>query len=452
MANISWWRDADFQTQLLSFICRDRLFLKKCGGLLHSKDFKPGRDETDERYIIATIALSFWHSYKQPIGGMLRINVLDYCREHNVGEEKKKALANLVNDIVKGEKPVAAEAMEDRVQSYLVAKKMKSTLEDLVDKKASGKLGPDDFIDAAKEIRNYSGRKLRTVSEFLSERDLESRIKRRAFQALEKRPLLLIDDLDQKTRMIGRGDIGLIVGQYKKGKSLMLAHIGDAYAKQRLNVLYFALEDPKEEVEDRMDASLAYLPIERLHELPKKLRKRFKKFSRLIGGRIRIVDATDGGLTVQEIEEIWERQRDEGFIADVVIVDYDKEIKPKTRSKERRFEFEEIYTDLRQFASRKQVFLWTAAQAKRLKDNHKIITPDNTGEDIGKIQKCTMMIGIGQGEHSQDSRYLWVGAHKRGRAMFGCEIVCSLEKGLFYDRDRTQEVQRKLRRKNRKEE
>ena len=71
----SWWQSSDFQVPLLSFICRDRNFLKKCGSLLKSKDFKPGRDETNERQIVATIALDYWRTYKAPIEGMLRPDI-----------------------------------------------------------------------------------------------------------------------------------------------------------------------------------------------------------------------------------------------------------------------------------------------------------------------------------------------------------------------------------------
>ena len=440
----SWWKDQDLQEHLLSFICKDRLFLKKFGSLLTPRDFRPGRDESDERHIVATLGLEFWEKYREPIGGLLRINVLAHCREKNVGDKKKKLLIELVDKIVKNEKLVAVAALEDKVQEYLKQKAMKGTLEDLVLQQEKGKLSPDSFLDAAKVVGNYSGRRRRQSTEYHSSKELEARIARRAFQATQKRPLILIDDLDAKTKMIGRGDVGLVVGLYGKGKSMLLAHIGDAYAKQRYKVLYITLEDPREEVEDRMDASLAYLPIDRLDELPKKLRKRFKRFSRLIGGRIKIVDGTEGGVTVAEIEEIWERERDSGFTADVVIVDYDKEIRPRGKYRERRFEFEEIYTDLRQFASRKQVFLWTAAQAKRLKESQKIISGDNIGEDIGKMQKCTMMIGIGQGEHHQWARYYFIAKNKRGRGQFGVEVMSNPERGLAYDRDSTFDLKRAI--------
>lgn len=450
MATSSWFRDKDFQVHLLSFLCRDRNFLKKCGSLLQAKDFKPGRDESDERHVIATLALEFWNKYKSPIAGMLRVNVVDHCRTKNVGDKKKKALSQLVDQIVKGDKLIAVDAIEDRVLQYLRDKMLKDSVESLVQKREDGELDVDAFVAIGREVAKWSGKNRRTMSDFLGESNLDNRIVRRGHEVNKRRPMLFVDELDVRTKSIGRGDIGLLVAASSKGKSLGLAHIADSYAKQKLNVLYITLEDPIEEVEDRMDASLAYLPIERLPELPNKLKKRFRKFSRLIQGRIKIVDGTDGGVTVQEIDEIWLRLRDEGFTADAIIVDYDKELKAHGKHRERRFEFEEIYTDLRQLAARRQVYLWTAAQAKRLKDTHKIITQDTIGEDIGKVQKVTMMIGIGQGELHQYSRHLFVAKNKRGRAHFGVDIMMDPAKGLFYDRDATAEMNRALKLKKRK--
>lgn len=434
-----WFREAEFQEHLLTFVCKDRVFLKKCGYLLSNKDFKPGREDTDERYIVATTALDFWKKHKSPIGGMLRTEISAYIEDHGVNEKKQKLLRKLVDRLYSAsqQEKVAVSAVEERVMSYLKKKLLKDSVEKLIDQQADGELSVESFLDVARDLRYYSGKQKRRVSDFLSEKDFESRQERRAREATQKRPMLMIDDLDSRTRMISRGDLGLVVGLYKKGKSLLLGHIADAYAKQRLNVLYLTLEDPVVEVEDRMDASLAYMPIDKLERLPKRLKRRFKKFSKRISGRIKIVDCTDGQLTVAEIDEIFEQQRDEGFVADVIIVDYDKEIRPRGKHKERRFEFEEIYTDLRQLASRKNVIVWTAAQAKRMKESMKVVTGDMIGEDIGKAQKVTMMIGIGQGTSHPDARYLFVALHKRGRSQIGCEVMANPVRGLLYDREAT---------------
>lgn len=439
----SWWKSADFQKPLLSFLCRDRNFLKRCGGLLQAKDFKPNRDEGPERYIVATLALEFWRKYKSPIEGMLRPNVNDYISKHALGKESKKNITELVDWITRGERLVAVEAMEDKVLEYLENKRMRDAIEEMITKREEGKLDKETFRGICLKVVEWSGKSKRSITSYHEEKSLEQRIARRKHNTKDKRPLLFLPGFDSKSLAIGRGDLGLWLAPYKKGKSLALAHTADAYAKQALKVLVFTLEDPVDEWEDRMDAATAYIPIYKLNNLPNKLRKRFKKFSRRISGQIRIIDCTDNPVTIADIEETWENLRDQGWTADVIIIDYDDEIKPvKARSGEsaRRHEFGDIYRDLRQFLARRSLIGWTAAQTGRLPEGTKIISGNKVAEDISKIRKCTLVLGIGQGETHLDARYIFVAAAKRGPSRFGFEIMSNPSNGIFYDEELTHEM------------
>jgi replicative DNA helicase len=441
-----WWKDEDLQRHLLKLICRDRNFLKTFGNTLSAKDFKPQRDETDERWVIARLAFSFWKEYKEPIGILLRSRANEFADEANKSSKARARLIALVNDIVSTDKPVAIRALEKQVEKYLRRKVMADLVEEINEKKAAGELQLEDLARLTKRASQFSFKTKRQIYDFLSEADFNRRVKRRQQSDHVKRPFIFIEELDSKTKMPGRGDLGLIVGPTKKGKSLALSYITTSYAKQGLNVLYFTLEDPPEEVEDRFDANIAGMPIDKLAKLPKRLRKRYKKYVKHLRGKIKVVDATDGSLTIREIDEIWEQQRDAGFTADVIVIDYDKEIKPEAKHRERRFEYEEIYTDIRQLGSRRQCIMWTAAQSKRLPENKKILGPSDIGEDIGKAQKATITIMIGQGEHHRDARYLSVPLNKRGPAGFGVEVMMRPSHGLFYDVDATYEMKKAIRR------
>jgi hypothetical protein len=445
MRAADWWKDEDLQRHLLSLLCRDRNFLKKFGSTLTAKDFRARKEEPQDRFVIAKLAIEFWKKYKAPIGTMLRTNVTEWGEEQQKSAKDKLRLSKLVDEIVRGDKLVAVEAMEARVEKYIALKSIALAAEEVLTKQAEGTLDRKTFRDIANRLEEGSVSK-RVSTDILSDKAFNDRLGRRASSRYLKRPYILIKELDERTNMIGRGDLGLVVGLYKKGKSSLLSHWAVAYAKQRLNVLYFTLEDPVEEVEDRFDASIAYMAIDKLSKLPNKLKKRFTRFRKQIAGRIRVVDCTDGLMTMGEIEEIYCNHRNQGFDADVVIIDYDKELVPRGKYRERRFEFEEIYTDMRQFLARYQLYGWTACQTKRLKGNKKVVTNDDIGEDIGKAQKCTMTLNIGQGEFDRDARHIYVGAHKRGMAEFGVDIMGNFKMGIFYDPDLTFEMQKAIRR------
>jgi hypothetical protein len=73
-------------------------------------------------------------------------------------------------------------------------------------------------------------------------------------------------------------------------------------------------------------------------------------------------------------------------------------------------------------------------------DGTKIISGDKVAEDVSKIRKATLVLGIGQGETSLDARYIFVAAAKRGPSRFGFEIMSNPANGLFYDESLTYDM------------
>jgi len=59
----SYLSDKDFADTLLTFVCRDRAFLKRCASILEAADFRPRKSQSLERFVIASIALELWGKY-----------------------------------------------------------------------------------------------------------------------------------------------------------------------------------------------------------------------------------------------------------------------------------------------------------------------------------------------------------------------------------------------------
>ena len=359
--NKEWWREEDFSTALLSFLCRDRDFLKKFGFILRSEDFRPTVDESKEKYLVAKIALRFWRKHKVPIGGMLRTEVLSRCEEDNIPRKTKDKAVALVNAIVSGDKLSSPEAMEEKVSQYIAEKTQEEAIEEIITLREKKKLTPQAFAAVCRRVVEGDNRHRLSGDDLFSEKGLEARIVRRKLELNRKRPLLMIDGIDEKTQAIGKGDVGIILGPLKKGKSMGLAYLCIAYARQNVKSIYVSLEDPREETEDRFDASVAMMPIRRLATLPKKLRRRWKRHSKHIMGKVRFVDAVGEKVTLADIEEVWERLRDEGFEAEAIFIDYDKYIEPDVKKRDKLEEWDELYKGLRRLAGKRQLYVWTAA-------------------------------------------------------------------------------------------
>src|SRR5689334_23109927 len=99
---MTYFADPDFREKMLTFLCRDRNFLKRTSGLLEAKDFRPRKNETEEMQWIAERALTFWRDYGEPIGGMLRTEMLELARERRLAQRPKDRLMGLVERIRKG--------------------------------------------------------------------------------------------------------------------------------------------------------------------------------------------------------------------------------------------------------------------------------------------------------------------------------------------------------------
>jgi len=453
----SYFRDSDFQEKMLMFICRDRTFLKKMSGLLTPEHFKPKRGEgMIEAYWIAQMAFQYWKDYREPIGGMLQTEVLDYIRKNKrkIGNKSRDKLLNLTQTIKKANGLVAVEAVEKKVAEYLQRQNKAHAIKELISLQERGELTDSKFQRICKNALQTFDNTLK-VSDYTEEESIEKRIKRRERNRERKWPYLLIDPLDKQVRTFPRGEVGIILAKYKIGKSTMAVHIDQAYALQGYNVLHFTLEDIADMVEDRLDASFTGIKMKRLMDRSSRVKRRMRKKLMHIRGKIKVIDGTDGSMTVQRIEEIWENFRNQGFTADMVCIDYDEGITPsehyKGDSGERK-EASEIYKAVKLFAAKRDIWLWICAQTKRGKSGVRkmIVTGDDSATDISKMRRCAMAIGVGDGpeEWGDDGRYLNIAVHRYDRGGRGCPIMGDFERAIFYDREATENAVKNHRQDN----
>jgi len=436
-----YWRDEDFQLHLVAFLCKDRNFLRDTAHLLEPDDFKPKPGEPSEIWLVASKALEFYEKYRQPISGMLRTEILDHCRKTHASDKAKNRLMLLVDEIKSNHKMVAVDALAEKVIEYKKDRLRRSTIQEILELQERGRLTDEKWTELCYGAIKEFGQLDYKTSNFFEELD-DRTIRRIKTDNSKQRPYFLIDPLDDIIRGPGRGHLAIWMAYLGMGKSMALVWMALAYVLQGFNVLYITLEDPREEVEDRFDAAITHLPSRRLSMLPRKIKRRFKLFMRLVHSRMKIVDGTEGGMTVPHMEDIWERERNRGFTADAVIVDYDDEIVATKKQTERRFELADIYRDLRKFAARRQIFLWTAAQTTRKTEKMRVISSGQTAEDISKARKVRLAIGIGQGDWGEHSRYLYIAKNNFGRQFIGRNIIGNFSHGLLYDREATIEAQR----------
>jgi len=433
MTDNSYISEPVFKDKIITLLLKDRAFLRDCSPILTAKDFSVngGSSKVDRvKATLAELSLEFYEKFNEPLGSLAKTEIKSYAKKNKLPESWRTEAVEIASTFLH-KNIKAPQYITEKIVEFKKEQAKKQAITKLIDLQENGDLDDTQWQEiCADALLPALHDKLRPVDYF---KKLESRISRRKIKKDSRFPVFYIEPLDRRVRGIARGHIGLVLAPYKRGKSLLLLHIAQALMLQRYNVLYFTLEDPIEDVEDRLDAGIGYISIKKLNEMPKTLRERFQRFKRTLRSRLKIIDGTGGGVSVQRIESIIDQERNNGFQADAVIVDYDEEIEPKVRNKDRRFEFDQIYRDMRRAAAKRQVVWWTAAQSKRGTMDQKIVSGDDIAEDLSKIKKAGMALSIGKGDWGDESLYLHVAAHKFDKQHIGCNIISNLDKMRIYD-------------------
>ena len=127
------------------------------------------------------------------------------------------------------------------------------------------------------------------------------------------------------------------------------------------------------------------------------IEKKQKSFRRLFrGGDIRIFAVPAYNLTVEQLDmELDRLDQQEGFIPDVVIVDYADIMTPSDRGNDYRNQLDGIWKRLRGLAQKRKCVVFTASQSGRASIDKDAESKD-IAEDIRKLAHITSMISLNQ--------------------------------------------------------
>lgn len=164
-----------------------------------------------------------------------------------------------------------------------------------------------------------------------------------------------------------RGELWAYLGPAKRGKTTALINAGVVNMERGANVVHFSFEMSKKYVAQRYDARVAgpkYYKY-RMDDPAKYLRIVEKRSKKRIAGGLVIKAYPTRTCSVSMIRAHLLTLVANGFIPDVVIVDYADIMRPEARMEEYRHQQAGIYEGLRQIAGEFGVLVITASQAKK---------------------------------------------------------------------------------------
>ena len=178
-----------------------------------------------------------------------------------------------------------------------------------------------------------------------------------------------------------RGAIGVLIGSTGVGKSQVLVNIGAAAIKKGYNVLYYTLELDAQEVDWRFDATITGIPLDLLVYNKDIVKQELDKFKL---GQLITREYPMKTVSIQTLRGHYEKILRLGTPIDVIIVDYGDLLLPAHFNKERRFELESIFEDLKAWAKECSVAFWTATQTNRGGVNAELVTLSEISEAYNK--------------------------------------------------------------------
>ncbi len=435
-----WHQDAFLMDKLVALLVHDHKTLVACSGLLEADDFKPVRGVPNgrSRWLVAERALEHFERHQEPLGKLMRADVLGYAASLNMAAASLLELRAYVKEL--SAMPLGApEAVTEKVVRFKTQRLQADAIDELSELKASGQLTIEKWDEISAKVHVVGNASLGTVNYHAT---MAARNDRRAAQALRPPvPMSLIWPFDAlgggRSPLVGPKQLGMILAPWKRGKSSMLLWLASAFVLQKLNVLFVTLEDSREIVEDRLDSIVTSVPLKSLADRPNATARRFARYRAMVKAQIEVFDGTGEEVTVATLGKIVDMKRRDGFLPDVIITDYDEKITASRAFREKREASDDVYMAYQRLIARERLVGWLAAQTQRDTKHMKILSGDRVAEDIGKVRKCHACVSMGKGEWTDDSIYLWIAAHKTCAGDRGCEVVPDLERSLIYDHEAT---------------
>jgi replicative DNA helicase len=222
-------------------------------------------------------------------------------------------------------------------------------------------------------------------------------------------PIPLMNDLDE---LIGGGvspgEIAVVIAPPGGGKSMALVKFASTALLAGKNAVYYTLELSEEVVGQRFDACINDIMLNHVWDYPEYISEKIEEVAAL-GGGLKIKEFLEGGVTINTIKAHLKTLEIEGFIPDVIVVDYLGLMKPLGSYAEKRHALTDITEGLRNIANNYRVPVLTAHQTNRTAIQEERITTAHIGESLGIIATVDLALGLGRPDEMKEE----------GRAMLG---------------------------------
>jgi replicative DNA helicase len=227
------------------------------------------------------------------------------------------------------------------------------------------------------------------------------------------------------------GTLNAVAAPAKRGKSTFLLNVGFAALTQGYKVAHFTGELQESFIVEKYGARMTGIASQ--HVMSQK-----DKFRAEVG----VLERKKTDVLIKYFPQGW-RARDfdnfltriantRGFIPDVIIIDYDKQIGTDGRYDDNSYsKGEEIYTALKNLAMERDVPIWTASQANREAVKGETFGEEKVSDSFAKAMLCDLMLTISKPQSDVQPGQpvlgsLWVALNRIGHSLVNIPTISNL--------------------------
>lgn len=403
-----------FQEKILQALLVDRKFAEQM-----MESFNPESFELKYLQWLGERYYKYWQKYKDfPTTNLLvsivkdelKANLDATLREQVIAYLQKIKLNPDLGDLVH---------VKEKTLDFCKRQALKTALEKSVDLIATEKY--DSVVDVIKKAV-LVGDAPSIGHDFF--KDQEAR-----FQQVNRSAILTgFSQLDGKGILnggLGRGELGVFMMATGCGKSHWLVQMGCSALREGKNVLHYTFELSECQIGIRYDSNLCDIAADDVPEFKDEV---LKKYVNSNYGRLFIKEYPTNFATVATLKShIDKLAAKEGFIPDMLIIDYVDNMKSGRQSDTTRDKLKSLYEEVRDFAKELGVPCWTASQTNRDGIDEDIITLDKIAEAYAKAMVADVIITMSRKSSEKMNGYgkLFIAKNRAGRD--GLVFIASID-------------------------
>lgn len=367
-----------FQTKVLSALLTDKAFLQNINDALSEEDW----DNQGSKWIIKEI-LKYYQKYNTtPTMEVLKIELKKIENEVlqiSIKEQLKAAYkASEENDL---------DYVKQEFSKFCKNQKLKKAISESIDLL---KLGDYDGIRSKVDVALRSGQDRNLGTDY--KKDIETR-----YREDNRCPIAFPWPTFNKITQggYGKGDLVLVFGNPKGGKSwAVIAMVAEA-ARQGFNMIYYALELSEDYVGKRFDAYFTGIPVDQID----KHRDKVEAVMETIPGRIIIKGYPPKRASLTTIEQhLDQTQNQEEIKIHGIAIDYLDLLKNRNKGRaERKDDTDDIFTDAKGLAKEREIPLISPSQANRTGAEKEILESSHIAGSFDKIMIGDIVISLARG-------------------------------------------------------